>query len=338
MAAITVPELKKQIGANDIKQVYIFCGEEKYLAEFYLEKLLKIIPDGGLAEFNRMVVEDAKTPTEDIVDYAETYPMMSEKKTLIMRDTGVFKSASEEMKKLWLKIFSDFPEYLHVIFVETEIDKRSAIYKSAAAKGCVVEFAKLSPVDAVTWIERRFLKEKKKIKKETAAYLVDICGSDLSILKNETDKLVDFCDEEVTRSDIDRVVSKTLNVRVFEMTDAVMNHDADTALKILSDMKTVKESAFKILYILFGTFDKMLCAQLMLKEGETSDTIAKKLKIPPFIAKKYMKKSFEEKFLADSVMKIAQTDLDIKEGRCDEWTALESFVAGLFVGTSKTAK
>ena len=330
---ITIPELKKQIKANDIKQVYIFFGAERYLAELYLEKLSELIPDGGLPEFNRLVIEDAKTPPGDILDYIETYPMMSDQKLLIMRDTGVFKSASEEMKKLWSELFSNLPDYAHIIFIESEVDKRSALYKAACNIGCVVEFAPLSAVDAVTWVERRFLKAKKKIKKENAAYLVDICGEDLFNLKNEADKLIDFCSEEITHSDIDRVVSKTLNVRVFEMTDAVMNHDADTALGILSDMKTVKESAFKILYILFGAFDKMLHAQLMLKDGETSDAIAKKLKIPPFIARKYMKKSFGEKFLAESVMKIAETDLAIKEGQCDEWTALESFVAGLF--TSK---
>lgn len=330
-ALLTAAELKKQIKGNDIKPVYIFFGEERYLAEFYLEKLLEIIPDGGLTEFNRLTIDDAKTPPEEILDFAETYPMMSDKKILIMRDTGVFKSATEELKKLWGKIFSDLPDYLHIIFIENELDKRSSVYKSALSVGCAVEFSRLSTVDAVTWAERRFLQAKKKIKKEVAAHLVDICGSDLSILKNETDKLIDFCEDEITHSDIDRVVSKTLNVRVFEMTDAVMNHDADTALKILADMKTVKESAFKILYILFGTFDKMLQAQLMLKEGETNEMIAKKLKIPPFVAKKYTKKSFSENFLINSVTKIAQIDFDIKEGRCDEWTALENFIAGLFV-------
>jgi DNA polymerase-3 subunit delta len=327
----TIAELKKQIKDDDIKQVYLFWGDERYLAELYLQKILDAVPDGGLPEFNRFVVEDAKTPVADIMDYLETYPMMSDKKILIIRDSGIFKSAGEELKNFWTKQLADIPEYAVIIFLEREIDKRSVIYKAVEKAGFVLEFAYLSPVDAVTWVERQVLKAKKKIKKDNAAYLVDICDEGLGNLKNELDKLINFCDEEITRSDIERLVSKSLNIRVFEMTDAIMAHDADTALSILSDMKTVKESAFKILYILFGAFDKMLQAELMQRDGESSEIIARKLKVPPFIARKYMKKSFGEDFLTECVIKTAEIDLAIKEGRTDEWTALEQFVAELFL-------
>jgi len=326
----TVSELKKQLADNDIKQVYLFWGEERFLMDTYLERIAGKVPDGGLPEFNRLTVTEAKNSIGEIMDFLETYPMMCEKKLLIMRDTGIFKNASEEVKEFWTKQLENIPEFAVIVFAESEIDKRGVIYKAVEKAGFVLEFAYLSPVDTVTWAERQILNAKKKIKKDNAEYLVEICGEGLGNLNNEVKKFIDFCEEEVTRSDIDRLVSKSINTKVFEMTDAIMEHNADKALGILSDMKTVKESAFKILYILFGTFDKMLQANLMQQDGESADVIAKKLKVPPFIARKYMKRSFREDFLTDCVVKIAEIDYAIKEGKTDEWTALETFVAELF--------
>ena len=328
--ANSIAELKKQLKNGDIKDAYLFYGEEKYLINLYIERILDIVPDGGFEDFNRLVVEDAKTPPAEISDFIDTYPMMAEKKVLIMRDTGVLKSANDAVKDFWTTQLADIPDYMVIIFAESEIDKRSVIYKALSKAGYVLEFAPLSVTDTVTWIERQFLDAKIKIKKENAEYLAEVSGGGLSLLKNEVDKLINFCENEVTKSDIDRLCPKSLNIKVFEMTDAIIEKMPDKALLILHDMKSVGESAFKILYILFSAFDKMLYANLMLKEGETADIIAQKLKLPSFIARKYMKKTFSEKFLAECISKIACIDLSIKEGRTDEWTALEQFVAGLF--------
>ena len=165
--AINITDLKKQIKDNALKSVYLFYGDERYLIDTYLAKMTEVIPDGGFPDFNRLIVEDSKTALADISDFADTYPMMSEKKILIMHDSGIFKSPSEDTKTFWTKLLSDVPEYLVIIFTETEVDKRSTIYKAIDKAGDVVEFAMLSQTDAVTWVERRVMDSGKKIKKDT---------------------------------------------------------------------------------------------------------------------------------------------------------------------------
>ncbi len=330
MATATITTLKKKIKDNEISPLYLFYGEESYLIDMYIEKIKGLIDDGGFPEFNRFVADDIKIPLSDISDFLDTYPMMSENKLLIIKDTNIFKSATEEIKQFWLDTIDNLPDYVTLIFAEKEVDKRSIIYKALDKKGEVVEFSHLSPVDLVNWAQRQFLSAKKSIRKEDAEYLVEICAEGLGNLKNEIDKLINYCQGDISCSDIERLVSKSLNVRVFEMTDAIIKKDADTALSILQDMKTVKESAFKILYTLFSCFDKLLLTQLMLQDGESMDVIAKKTKLPPFIAKKYMQKTYNIDFLSQCVYSIAEIDLAIKDGKTDEWTALWQFVTGLF--------
>ena len=49
-----------------------------------------------------------------------------------------------------------------MIFDETSVDKRSALYKAAAKVGTVVEFTYLSEADLVTWVVKQFLQRKKE--------------------------------------------------------------------------------------------------------------------------------------------------------------------------------
>ena len=186
----------------------------------------------------------------------------------------------------------------------------------------------MSADDLTTWVGREVLNSNKKISKDTAAYFVSVCDEGISNLKNELDKLINYCDEVITKTDIDKIVSKAVGIKVFELTDCIMAKNADGALKILYDLKTVKESAFKLLYLLSSTFDKMLKCSLLLSGGENYSDIASKIGVAPFIAKKYANsaRSFGENFLIERIIEVAEIDYSIKCGEIDEWQALEKYV------------
>ena len=320
--------LKKELKEGKIDSCYLFYGKEQYYVDYYANKVALAVPDGGMPEFNRMTVEDDRTPIAEIDDFIETYPLMSERKLLTLKQTGLLKSPKEEQKSYWSEKLKNLPDYLTILILENEIDKRSVLYKAVAKLGSVVEFGLLNRADAVTWVMRRAMEEKKKISKDNAAYLVDLCDEGLSSLKNEMDKLSEYCGAEILKSDIERVVSKSLQVRIFEMTDALTKKQPEKVLAMLNDLKTSKESAFRVLYILSNTFDQLLYCKLLLSEGANAAEISAKLKAPPFAAKRLMQNvgSFSESFLKNRVQQTALLDLAIKEGRISEWNAVEDYV------------
>ena len=321
-------ELKKQIRENNINGVYLMCGEESYLRQTYISKMADCVDLGGFEDFNKISLDGKTASVDEINDAIESFPMMSEKKLVIIRDSGIFSKPTQEKKDFWQDRFDDIPDYLVLIFDEDEIDKRNALYKKASKIGFVVEFEVLKSTDAVTWVEREVLKAKKRISKDTAGYLVSICDEGLSNIKNELDKLINYCEEEITKADVEKLCSKAIGIKIFELTDYIMSKNSDKALKILNDLKTVKEPAFKVLYLLGSSFDKMLRCSLLLKEGEPLSEIARKVGLVPFIAKKYAdsSKKFSEKYLTDRVLEIAQIDMAIKNGETDDWSALEIYV------------
>lgn len=320
--------LKKQIKEKKPSNLYLFFGDEIYVKNVYVKKIKELIDDGGFPEFNHILIDDRSAGFDAIDDAIESFPMMAEQKLIIIKNSGIFAKANEETKEYWTNRLNKLPEHVTLLFDETDVDKRSSLYKVISKSGLAVEFEYLSETDMVLWIEREVKQYSKTITRNNAQFMAGICDKGLSYVKHELDKLISFCDKEITQSDIDRLVAKSLDIRVFELTDAIMTRDANTAVTLINDLKTVKESAFKILYLISGTFDKMLRSKLMLSQGGTINEIAEKTGLRPFIVKKYIEKgrNFNENYLINRIMRVADIDLSIKEGSINEWTALEQYI------------
>lgn len=327
-----VIKLKKQIQSGEFAKLYLFFGEETYLRDYYIGKVFDAVPDNGFAEFNHIRIDGREASLSEIDDALESFPMMAEKRIVMISDSGVFKKANEEQKEFYLSRLARLADDTLLIFCENEVDKRSALYKAAGKYGEVIEFEQLGEAEAVTWLMREANEMGCSISKDTAQYFVGIAEPSLGALKNELEKCAGYCSGEITRSDVDRLVSKSLQMRVFDLCDCMMERNADKALALLAGLKTVRESPFAILYVLFSTFDKMLHAKLMEANGERTGEIASKLKLPPFVAGKYLKgaKKFSVDELSRLIIQVSETDLAIKQGKTDDWAALEDYIYGYF--------
>lgn len=321
-------KLKQQLKTGELGNLYLFFGEELYVKELYLSRMEALIPDDGFADFNRIFLDSGDISPDTADDALNAFPMMSDKKLIVIKDSGIFKSANQEIKDFWQKRLADIPDHVLLIFDEREVDKRSVTYKAAAKHGLAVEFSYMKDYEVAAWVVREVQKAGKKIAKDCAEYLVAMCDAGISNVKNELDKLLNYSDGEIYKSDIDKVVSKPLSIVVFEITDALIVGDSDKAMSIILRMKAAKESAFNVLYLLSSAFDKMLFCKLMLDEGMSYDMIGSRLKLAPFIIRKYIDgaKRFSEEFLTGRIMKTAECDLAIKQGEADEWTVLLQYV------------
>ena len=265
--------LKQQIKAGNIGNLYLFFGEETFVKDMYLEKLKSFVPDGGFGDFNYIFLDGKDAESEKVDDALNSFPMMAEKKLIVVKNSGIFKKATEEVKEFWQERLSDIPDYVMLIFDEQEADKRSALYKAVTKNGLCVEFSYMKDYEVAGWVAREVQKAGKKISKDAADYLVAMCDPGISNVKNELMKLIDFSGEEIYKTDIDKAVSKPLSVAVFDITDALMEKNGDKVVSTVLKMRDNNESAFTILYLLHSAFDKMLYAKFLLDEGFSYDMI-----------------------------------------------------------------
>ena len=322
-------KLKQQLKSGEIQNLYLFFGEETFIKDTYVKYMDGLIPDDSFSDFNKIYL-DGGDAAEKIDDALDSFPMMSEKKLIIIKDSGIFKAKMEngsEIREFWSKRLSDIPDFVILIFDELEVDKRSSLYKTVTGRGLAVEFCYLEDYETVAWIVREAQKSGKKISKSSAEYLLSLCDSGLNNVKNELDKLIDYCGDEIYISDIDKVVSKPLNVVIFGITDAIVKCDRDSAVKTLLRLRENKTSAFNILYLLSSNFDKLLKCKLLLENGANYNILAEKLKINPNYVRAYVNnsKKFSTDYLIEMVCNTAKYDMMIKQGLMDEWTALSQY-------------
>lgn len=322
--------ITKQIADNNMSHIYLLYGEEEYLKEEFAEKIQKAVFCGEFPEFNSLVFSE-NINADEIRSAFETYPMMSDTKFILIKDSGIFRPASSgeaSGSDIWKSVFSDIPDYIYAVFLEKNVDKRSSLYKMISKNHTAAEFNRMNSGDLAVWIVRKMLKNKRSIKKEDALYISILCSDNLMIINSECDKLINYTSENISRQDIDRLVSKSADIRIFDITDAIIEGDSEKALSVLEDLNTQNIPVFQILYLLSGCFDKMLRCRLMLEDAFSIKDIASKLALPEFIIKKYISgaKHFSNDFLENMVIRTAEVDFEIKQGRINDRFALEEYV------------
>ena len=144
-------KLKKQLKEGILAPLYVFYGEEDYLREMYVNRVKDCVPDGGFPDFNHIKIEGRDVAFSEYDDAWESFPMMTDKKLIHIKDSGIFQlksgkdeASTEEKKEFWTEKFKRISDDTVVIFDETAVDKRSALYKAAAKVVTVVEFTYLS--------------------------------------------------------------------------------------------------------------------------------------------------------------------------------------------------
>lgn len=326
-------ELKAQLKEKKLQKLYIFHGDEEYLKEFYIKKIENLVPDAGLEEFNRILIKGhADYRVYD--DAWEGMPMMTDKRILQIRDSNIFTThrsgdivpPNDEQKKFWLEKFKRLSDDTVVVFCEKNVDARSAVFKAASKVGFSVKCEYLSLPDLKAWAVKQALNAHKKLDDKVAEYLVSVIDPGMNNLENEMNKLLNFCDDTIYKSDVDRVVSKALSVQIFDITDGITEGNANKVFKVVNDLKTQKESAFGLLYLIYSNVEKML--HLKLAAVTNKNDAAKILGGSPWLAGRYLDGAgkFSLSQLTHMVTRVPEIDYEIKNGVISEWQALEQYL------------
>ena len=149
-----ISELKTQIKSGDINGIYLLYGQEVFIKDSYVKKITELIDDGGMPDFNKIIFDGEKADISEIDDAIESFPMMCEKKLVLIKDSKIFSKPKEEIKQYWAKRLDSIPDYVVLVFDEKEIDKRSILFKKVSKIGALVEFEVMNENDTVTWVER----------------------------------------------------------------------------------------------------------------------------------------------------------------------------------------
>ncbi len=266
-------KLKADLAEGTIGEIYIFHGEESYLREYYLGELKKKLVPAGFEEFNFHKLAGKGLSMQELADAVEAMPMMAERTLVTVTDCDLFK-LSDEQRTALLTLLNDFPEYCCLVFVYDQVEyKPNKTYKKlceALDKHALpVRFDVQDKSDLINWIARRFRALGKDIDAQTAEHLIFTCGSLMTGLIPEIEKIGAYTrGKRVTVEDINAVADPILDAVVFDMTNAVTKGDYDRASELLGQLLKKQEEPFMILSVIGKELRKIYTARLALDNGK----------------------------------------------------------------------
>jgi len=224
--------IQADIKSGNFKQVYLLYGEEAYLKQQYKQNLVKALnPDGDTMNFNHY--EGKGIDVKQLIDLCETMPFFAERRVVLLEDTGFFKNKCEELADY----MKELPDYLYLVFAETEVDKRNRMYKAVKACGSIAEFIRQDEKTLMRWAAGILGKAGKKITQRDMELLLTKTGTDMGNLRMEMEKLISYTEgrDVVTAEDIEEICTTQTTNRIFDMVRAVTEKNQKRALELYYD-------------------------------------------------------------------------------------------------------
>ena len=317
--------IDEDIGRGQFAQVYLRYGEEAYLKKQYKDKLKHaMVPEGDTMNFSAF--EGKSINPKEIIDLAETLPFFADRRVILIENSGFFKNACEELAEYLPQV----APATHFIFVEDEVDKRSKMYKAAKASGRIVEFLPQTEELLTRWILGRLKREGKNITGSVMQLFLTKTGTDMGNIDRELEKLLCYTlDRDViTAEDVEAVVTEQTTNKIFEMVNAVAEHNQRRALDLYYDLLTLKEPPMRIMFLISRQFQILFHIRDMAAKGLDQQTMAKKAGIPPFAVRKNVSqaKGFTMEQLKQALCDGAELEEAVKTGRMDDRMAVELFL------------
>ena len=316
--------ISDDIKKGEFKSVYLLYGEEEYLKKQYRDRLKNAIV--GDDTMNYSYYDSDNASVKDIIDVCETMPFFAQKRLVVMENTGFLKSSNEELADY----IKHIPDYLIIVMVEKEVDKRNKVYKAIDAVGYVCEMKPQTTATLEKWIAGLLAKDSLRISRDACDLILDKTGAGMDYIRQETEKLVSYCQgrDVVTVEDVEKVCATQTTSHIFDMISAIANKKQQQALDLYYDLLELKEPPMRILYLIVRQFNGILQVKDLMSRGISGKEIASKIGAAPFVVGKYQAqaKYFEMSTLLDALNECARTEEAVKQGRLNDRLGVELII------------
>lgn len=316
--------IKEHIKQNTYKPVYLLYGAETYLKNLYRNKL-KVGIMGDSDDMNYAHFAGKGIDISSIMEIAETLPFFNDRRLITIEDSGLFKAQSDLADYI-----KTIPETTHIVFVETEVDKRNRLYKAVKDVGTISEMNGLGDKNLKLWILSILNKEDKKITENTLMYFLGKTGTDMGNISQEMEKLICYTMGRaiITVEDIDAICTSQITNKIFLMIDAIASKKQSKALELYYDLLSLKEKPLSILFLITRHFNLLFQVKDLSALNFNSTIISQKAGLPPFAVSKYIvqSKNFTKDILKEALNTCADTEEQIKSGRLIDVMGVELLI------------
>jgi len=326
----TLDGLEKDLAKNGLRPIYLILGPEHYQCRSAIQSLKAkaISADAELFDYSEFNAGEASVA--EIVEAANTFPMMSPQRLTLVTAVEKFKSSDHDEL---LESLNTISARSVLILYAAELDRRKRFYKALREKHCVVELNKLKGIALERWAENCLRKQGYRISSSGIQKIVDLAGSDLQTLASELEKLMLFAGKEksISNATIDELVSTSRQHGIFELIDAVGKRDRNSSLRSLANLLGMGEHPLVVVTMMARHCRQVLIAKEYLLKGSSAREIANAAQIPPFMQDKFLRqaRAVDLSTVQEMYVRLADIDRRLKSSGGEGRILLEHLICAL---------
>lgn len=247
-------ELKEDL-KNARRAIYLFEGDDAYFrtsAEAMVKNAFLEMPELNYISFDGDGLKGSAI--EDIVSAISVFPFMAPCR--IVKVTEFYPSDTDYEKYL-KSTFENFPETTTLIIVNSQSKKGCDLKRKKA-----VSYFDCNKADRETVARWAYLTMKKagvSSSVEACEAIADYCLTDMSRVSKEVEKLIEWGkDGLITKADVDELVYKDADYRIYQMTGAVSRGDYSTFTEICRDLLSKGYDSNAVIASLLNYFKNLL--------------------------------------------------------------------------------
>ncbi|MBR5280573.1 MAG: DNA polymerase III subunit delta [Clostridia bacterium] len=313
--------MKAHLASGNYARAYLFYGEEEYLKDLYISRLKKAVVDDPM----NIYLFTGKTDPKEIAEIVGGVSLFGERKLIIVSGSNFFKTAEP------LPFMEDLEDgNCTIVFREETVDKRVNNYKNILKQGIVFECIHQTEQDVVSMLSAKAKEAGRTLSPGAAEMLLSGIGLDMVRLAGELEKLILFVEDGavILPEHVLQVCPLALSVRVYDLSDAVLEGNGEKAFKMLRALLDEKQSALGILSLLSKNWISVYEAKMIVDAGGGIGDIQSALGVAPFFAKKYYLgcRNWNLDKLRKKIEMCIEMDAGIKSGTIKDVHALELLI------------
>ena len=321
--------IKSDIAKKNFEKCYLLDGGESFLRDLYVKRLKNAVAGGSFSEMNTDVFNGA-VDINRIIDASETIPFMSDKRLLIIKDSGLFKAGRKNDSERIAQMIENLPESTCVVFSEEEADKRLRLFKAVVKCGYAALCAAPQGNELYIWAEKMLAKNKIKMDRAQTLFFFKTVGYSMENAAAELNKLISYkgADTVVENADIEKVCVKAMEAHIFDLVEAIGKRETDKAVKIYRNLISLKEQPIGILAMIARQFRLMIEAAGLTNSGKSQREVCELMGQKDFVVKMALSQSrnFTPDTLKAAFKDCLNTDYGIKSGMLQDETAVEILI------------
>lgn len=331
-------QFQRELSGNVIKPVYVFAGEEEFLAAEGAEAVIAAALPGPERRFCLVELDGAATPDE-LRRALFTPSFFGARQVVRLRDPA---KLSPETLEFLAANLGKIPPTAHLLLLG-QPDKRRQAAKQLLAAAAVVDCAPCKKGEAAAWAVARAKALGLKLGPESARFLVETVGTGLRTIAAELEKVQTYLGgekKEITPADLAPLLGREREDNVFQLVEACAAGRSAEALRILTDLLVLGEPEPLLLSLLARQTRQILMAGDILRHGGRAPEIAKQLGVPPFVADKLIAQARRLGFqrCREILRRILLADFRSKTGEREPRVELELVVLEMAGGLNAASR